>query len=113
MVINKIKYKNITFDYFEIWLGMDVSVLDHDPFEFDVDFESEATCVSTQICPWCIKKYGLYSEVGLSPEAVDGEIKYFADLYPEYMDVTCGIEGCYNGGSDYVDICWDGFEIVE
>lgn len=34
MYINKIRYKNkATFDYFEIWLGEDISIFDHELFE--------------------------------------------------------------------------------
>ncbi len=116
MYINKIRYKNkVTFDYFEIWLGEDISVFDHELFEVTGKFEDRATCVSTQICPWCAKKYGLYSEVERTPESIDEEIKEIEEegCDPEDLDEKCGIYGCMNGLADYVDLNWEDFEIVE
>ena len=113
MTINKIRYKNkITFDYFEVWLGEYVSIFDHEPFDFNGKFEDKATCVSTQICPWCIKKYGLYSEVERTPESIDEEIEFFSKENPENFDTNCGIDGCFNGAADYVDLDWEDFEII-
>ena len=125
MQINKIRYKNlIDFDYFEIWLtterdGDFVSIFDHENFEPDGKLENRASCVSTQICPWCVKKYGLYSEVERTPENIDEEIKDYVGENPEDMDFTCGVDGCNNGAADYVDINWkandgkDNFTIIE
>lgn len=114
MILKKIRYKKkIDFDYFEIWLGEDISVFDHELFEFIEDFNSKATCVSTQICPWCVKKYGLYSEVERTPESIEEEIKFYTDENSEDLDTKCGIDGCMNGAADYVDLDWEDFEIVE
>lgn len=114
MILKKIRYKKkIDFDYFEIWLGEDISVFDHEPFEFSGDFNSKATCVSTQICPWCVKKYGLYSKVERTPESIEEEIKFYSGENPEDIDWKCGIDGCMNGLADYVDLDWKDFEITE
>ena len=118
MILKKIKYikKNITFDYFEIWMGEHLNVFDHVPYQpiRKEDVERDATCVSTQICPWCTKKYGLYNEVERTPEDIDEEIKFYENEGPEELDCKCGIDGCNNGIADYVDILWsDGFEIVD
>ena len=51
---NLIRYKNkVTFDYFSVWCG------ENEYYEYEDFEETKATCVSTQICPWCVKKYGL------------------------------------------------------
>ena len=115
MILKKIRYKGkIDFDYFEIWLGEKYSVFDHEQFEVVGDIENRATCVSTQICPWCTKKYGLYSEVGIKPERIDDEINFYGNCDPKELPTICGIAGCYNGDADYVDIDWcEGFEIVD
>jgi hypothetical protein len=114
MIINKIRYKKkIDFDYFEIWMGEEASVFDHELFEVEGKFEDLATCVSTQICPWCAKKYGLYSEVERTPESIDEEIKFYSNEDPKKLDRNCGIDGCMNGAADYVDLDWSDFEIVE
>lgn len=120
MIINKIRYKNkIDFDYFEVLLGNDISIFDHETFDVDGRFEDKATCVLTQICPWCVKKYDLYKEVERTPEDVEEEIEYYTsdgadpeDL-PEDLDEKCGIDGCMNGAADYVDLDWKDFEIIE
>lgn len=117
MVLNKIRYKNkIDFDYFEIWFGDMHGVFDHELIE-DVDsIDKRATCVSTQICPWCVKKYGLYSEVERTPESIDEEIDSYKEegCNPEELDFVCGVDGCENGAADYADINWDeGFEIID
>lgn len=120
MQINKIRYKNlIDFDYFEIWLrtereGDFVSIFDHENFELEGKLEDRASCVSTQICPWCVKKYGLYSEVERTPESIDEEIEFYKNEDPESLDFRCGVDGCNNGAADYVDIHWeDNFTIIE
>lgn len=116
MILKKIRYKKkIDFDYFEIWLGTDISIFDHETFEVDGKFEDRATCVSTQICPWCVKKYGLYEEVERTPEDVEEEIEYYTSdgADPEDLDEKCGIDGCMNGAADYVDLDWEDFEIIE
>lgn len=114
MRINKITYKGkITFDYFEIWFGPDVNIFDHENFELDGKVEEKATCVSTQICPWCTKKYGLYNLVDRSPESIDDELKFYGDN-GRGLDTTCGIEGCENGLADYADIPWEeGFTVTD
>lgn len=125
MQINKIRYKNlIDFDYFEIWLtterdGDFVSIFDNENFDLKGKLEDRASCVSTQICPWCAKKYGLYSEVEHTPESIDEEIEFYKNEDPESFDAICGIDGCNNGNADYVDINWktddgkDNFTIIE
>ena len=125
MQINKIRYKNIIdFDYFEIWLtterdGDFVSIFDNENFELKGKLENRASCVSTQICPWCAKKYGLYPEVERTPESIDEEIEFYKNEDPESFDTICGIDGCNNGNADYVDINWktdngeDNFTIIE
>lgn len=114
MTINKIRYKGkVTFDYFEIWLDEDISVSENETFEFTGDFNAKALSVSTKICPWCIKKYGLYSEAERTPESVEEELSYYENDNPEDLDFTCGVDGCINGAADYVDLNWEGFEIEE
>lgn len=114
MILKKIRYKGkIDFDYFEIWLGENISVFDHELIEVVGKIEDRSTCVSTQVCPWCIKKYGLYEEVERTPESIEEEIESYKDD-PEDLDCICGIDGCNNGAADYVDINWeDGFEIID
>ena len=114
-IVKKIRYtkENVVFDYFEIWLG-EYNIFDHELFEIKGKLEDRATCVSTQICPWCVKKYGLYEEVERTPESINEEIEFYKNEKPEEFDFTCGIDGCNNGLADYVDINWDeGFEIVD
>ena len=115
MILKKINYKNkVTFDYFEIWLGAERSVFDHSRFNINGKIEDQATCVSTQICPWCIKKYGLYGEVDRTPESINEEIRLYRNDEPEDLDFTCGVDGCNNGAADYIDIAWeDGFEVTD
>lgn len=113
MTLEKIRYKNkVTFDYFEIWLGEDESVFDHSMVD-QSEVEAKATCVSTQICPWCTKKYNLYKEVERTPESIDEEIESYKDEDPKDLDFCCGIEGCTNGAADYVDLPWEDFDIEE
>lgn len=113
MTLKKIKYKNkVTFDYFEIWLGEDESVFDHSMVDRE-KITNNATCVSTQVCPWCIKKYNLYKEVERTPESIDEEIESYKDEDPRELDFSCGVEGCVNGAADYVDLPWEDFEIEE
>ena len=86
MILKKIRYKKkATFDYFEVWLGNEISVFDHENFEVEGKFEDRATVVSTQICPWCVKKYGLYEEVERTPESIDEEIKFYSDADPDEL----------------------------
>lgn len=114
MILKKIRYKKkVTFDYFEVWLGNEISIFDHESFEVEGKFEDRATVVSTQICPWCVKKYGLYSEVERTPESIDEEIKFYSDADPEDMGTCCGIDGCKNWAADYVDLNWEDFEITD
>lgn len=112
MILKKIQYKGkVDFDYFEIWLG-EHNVFDHASVDIN-NIKDNATCVSTQICPWCVKKYGLYEEVERTKESIDEEIKFYKGENPEDLDFTCGVDGCINGAADYVDIDWDeGFEII-
>lgn len=113
MTLNKITYKGkITFDYFEVWLGTTRSVFDH----ADVDIEevkAKGTCVSTQICPWCTRKYGLYAEVERTPESISDEINDYKGMDPKKLDRTCGVDGCINGAADYVDLLWEDFTVEE
>ena len=121
MILKKIKYKSkVTFDYFEIWLKQNdpddfwsfKSVFDHNVVDRD-ELTAKATCVSTQICPWCTKKYNMYKEVERTPESIDEEIESYKDEDPKDLDFCCGIEGCVNGAADYVDLPWEDFEIEE
>ena len=121
MTLKKIRYKNkVTFDYFEIWLDKNgdndfwsfESVFDHSMVDRK-EVETKANCVSTQICPWCTKKYNLYEEVERTPESIDEEIESYKDEDPKDLDFCCGIEGCTNGAADYVDLPWEDFEIEE
>lgn len=113
MQLNKIKYKwKVVFDYFEIWLGENESVFDHADADRD-EITAKATCVSTQICPWCTRKYNLYKEVERTPESIDEEIESYKDEDPKDLDFCCGIDGCTNGLADYVDLPWEDFEIEE
>ena len=121
MTLKKIRYKGkVTFDYFEIWLKQNdpddfwsfKSVFDHNVVDRD-ELTAKATCVSTQICPWCTKKYNMYKEVERTPESIDEEIESYKDEDPKDLDFCCGIEGCTNGAADYVDLPWEDFEIEE
>ena len=121
MTLKKIRYKNkVTFDCFEIWLDKNgdndfwsfESVFDHSMVDRK-EVETKANCVSTQICPWCIKKYNLYKEVERTPESIDEEIEFYKDEDPKELDFCCGVIGCSNGAADYVDLLWEDFEIEE
>lgn len=114
MVLKKIRYKGmVDFDYFEIWFGEIHGVFDHELFEIRGKLEERATCVSTQICPWCVKKYGLYEEVDRTKESIDEELEYYKNDDPKTLDCDCGIDGCTNGAADYVDIPFEEFEVVD
>lgn len=121
MVLKKISYKNkVVFDYFEIWLDKNgdndfwsfESVFDHSMVDRK-EVKTKANCVSTQICPWCTRKYNLYKEVERTPESIDEEIESYKNEDPKDLDFCCGVEGCTNGLADYVDIPWEYFEIKE
>ena len=113
MRLNKIVYKGkVPFDYFQIWFGEDYGVFDHETVDLN-EVRSKATCVSTQVCPWCTKKYGLYAEVERSEEDITAEISFYENEDPERLDCTCGIFGCENGLADYVDLPWEDFDIEE
>ena len=114
MEIKQIRYRNkVDFDYFEVWIGTNPSIFDHEMFEIEGKFEDRATCVSTQICPWCIKKYGLYEETNRTPESVEEEIKFYTDADPEDLDYVCGVLGCENGAAEYMDLDWKDCEVIE
>lgn len=113
MTLKKIRYKGkVTFDYFEIWFGEWESVFDHGTVDRN-KVETKATCVSTQICPWCTKKYNLYKEIERTPESIEEEIEFYKDEDLTLLDFCCGVEGCNNGAADYIDLLWEDFEIEE
>ena len=118
MIINKIRYKNkIDFDFFEIWFGKFHGIFEGGETEENLD--DVATCVSTSICPWCTKKYGLYEETNHTPESVEEEIEYLenggdpGEFDPCDLDYKCGIAGCMNGAADYMDLEWKDFAVVD
>ena len=116
MKIKEIRYKGkIDFDYFEIWLGPSINIFDHDSYTITKeDVDADATCVSTQICPWCIRKYGLYNEVGNTPKNIEEEIKFYDKNFdPEDLGYKCGVGGCMNGAAENVDLDWKDFEITD
>lgn len=113
MKLNKIVYKGkVPFDYFQIWFGEDYGVFDHETVDLN-EVRSKGTCVSTQICPWCTRKYGLYAEVERTPESIDKEIDDYKGMDPKKLDFTCGVDGCINGAADYVDLPWEDFTVEE
>ena len=111
MVAKLIRYKNkVTFDLFIVygeyendenwWEGEDIPI-------------EKADSLNTYVCPWCVKKYGLYKEMDTTPEKIDEEIEFYRDCDPESLDFTCGVKGCYNGAADDTfNVGWENCEIV-
>ena len=112
MVAKLIRYKNkVTFDYFTVY--SDWELTEEEWYEGDDIPTEKAYSLSSQICPWCVKKYGLYKEMNTTPEEVDEEINFYKSENPESLDFICGVFGCNNGAaSQDFDVDWKDCEIV-
>lgn len=106
-----IRYKNVTLDYFTVY-GDWKNVEEEEWYEGDNIDTQKADSLSSQICPWCIKKYGLYSETETTPEYIDDDIAFYDGEDKEELDWTCGVSGCSNGAAIDFWVNWKDCEIV-
>lgn len=105
------KNKNIVFDYFTVY--GDWENLGEEWYEGDDIDTDKAVSMWSQICPWCVKKYGLYKEMNTTPEKIDKVIDFYKNENLEDLDSTCGVSGCNNGAaSQNFDVEWKDCEIV-
>ena len=109
MKIEKIKYKGIKFDFF--WLyNVDGDYIGGPCDEVE---KRKIDSIGLAVCPWCIKKYGLYEEAERTPESVEREIAEYEGENPEDFSSTCTVEGCKNGVSDDIFLNWMDVEMEE
>ena len=113
MVAKLIRYKNkVTFDYFTVY--GDLESTEGEWYEGDDIPTKKAYSLSSQVCPWCIKKYGLYEEMNTTPEKIKKEIEFYKDEDPEELGYSiCGVNGCNNGvASQDFNVDWKDCEII-